>query len=143
LEVRAWTCVRRCACHGDGTEGIGSAFHVGDGVFVTARHVVDNTELVEVEPTTPTIQPITQALPFTEPAKATYLEVLGQEPCWPVYGSSLRVLEGPSFHRNPKVDIAVFRAAPIGYALPHLPLTVAESPRNAPVRAADATTPGS
>ncbi|WP_083294665.1 S1 family peptidase [Burkholderia plantarii] len=32
----------------DGTEGIGSAFHVGEGVFVTARHVVENNEILEV-----------------------------------------------------------------------------------------------
>src|SRR6185437_7291116 len=43
----------------DGKLGIGSCFHVGDGVFVTARHVVEGktireirmTETFDVEPT--------------------------------------------------------------------------------------------
>ena len=32
----------------DGVQGIGSAFHVGEGVFVTARHVVENLKILEV-----------------------------------------------------------------------------------------------
>ena len=32
----------------NGDRSVGSAFHVGDGVFVTARHVVENKEDVEV-----------------------------------------------------------------------------------------------
>jgi S1-C subfamily serine protease len=32
----------------DGQEGIGSAFHVGDGVFVTARHVVEEKAIREI-----------------------------------------------------------------------------------------------
>lgn len=32
----------------DGQIGIGSAFHVGEGVFVTARHVVDGKKITEV-----------------------------------------------------------------------------------------------
>src|SRR5258708_34304028 len=32
----------------EGDERIGSAFHVGEGVFVTARHVVDGLKIVAV-----------------------------------------------------------------------------------------------
>lgn len=35
----------------DGTDGIGSAFHIGDGVFVTARHVVDGATIQEIATT--------------------------------------------------------------------------------------------
>jgi hypothetical protein len=34
-------------------KGIGSAFHVGDGVFVTSRHVVENKKITEVKITEP------------------------------------------------------------------------------------------
>jgi hypothetical protein len=37
--------------HPDGTSGIGSAFHVGEGVFVTARHVVDGLRIREIATT--------------------------------------------------------------------------------------------
>src|SRR6516165_2628332 len=37
----------------DSTLGIGSAFHVGDGVFVTARHVVEGNKIIEVRITEP------------------------------------------------------------------------------------------
>ena len=32
----------------DGSFRRGSAFHVGEGVFVTARHVVENLRIIEV-----------------------------------------------------------------------------------------------
>ena len=32
----------------DGTQSIGSAFHVGEGVFVTARHVVEHHRILEI-----------------------------------------------------------------------------------------------
>jgi hypothetical protein len=35
----------------EGDEGIGSAFHIGDGVFVTARHVVDGVTVKEIATT--------------------------------------------------------------------------------------------
>ena len=37
----------------DGSRGIGSAFHVGDNVFVTARPVVENNEIIEIKITEP------------------------------------------------------------------------------------------
>jgi S1-C subfamily serine protease len=35
----------------DGKAGIGSAFHVGDGIFVTARHVLENAVVAEIKMT--------------------------------------------------------------------------------------------
>ncbi|HEF4840434.1 TPA: hypothetical protein SAO52_005228 [Burkholderia vietnamiensis] len=31
-----------------GDEGIGSAFHIGDGIFVTARQVIDDVTIKEI-----------------------------------------------------------------------------------------------
>ncbi|MFH4782956.1 trypsin-like peptidase domain-containing protein [Vibrio diabolicus] len=36
----------------NGDQSIGTAFHVGSGVFITARHVVDGTKILEVANTT-------------------------------------------------------------------------------------------
>lgn len=42
-------CCMACICvERNGDESIGSAFHVGDGIFVTARHVVENAKIVEM-----------------------------------------------------------------------------------------------
>ena len=32
----------------NGDESIGTAFHIGDGVFVTARHVVEDHKIVKI-----------------------------------------------------------------------------------------------
>jgi hypothetical protein len=37
-----------CAEDKEVKRGIGSAFHVGEGVFVTARHVVEHKQILEV-----------------------------------------------------------------------------------------------
>lgn len=37
----------------NGDRAVGSAFHIGDGVFVTARHVVEDSRIVEVKITEP------------------------------------------------------------------------------------------
>ena len=37
----------------NGDRNIGSAFHVGEGVFVTARHIVEGNKIVEVKITEP------------------------------------------------------------------------------------------
>lgn len=36
---------------GKGDEGIGSAFHIGQGIFVTARHVIDGVKIKEIATT--------------------------------------------------------------------------------------------
>ena len=37
----------------DGTESIGTAFHIGQGYFVTAKHVVDKNQIIEIGITQP------------------------------------------------------------------------------------------
>lgn len=68
----------------DGTVGIGTCFHVGDGVWVTARHVVDGREILQID----------------------NLQVrLGRGP--PINWS------GPYFHPDDRVDIAALRISGI------------------------------
>jgi hypothetical protein len=43
LYHRYGCCMAYITVEKDGDENIGSAFHVGDGVFVTARHVVEGS----------------------------------------------------------------------------------------------------
>ncbi|MFQ6329651.1 serine protease [Nocardia sp. CWNU-33] len=76
----------------DGTEGMGSAFHVGEGVFVTARHVVEGNRIVEV------------GKPERLPSRSWNDNDVDR----------LRITRGPHFPDNPDVDLAVFRADLLG-----------------------------
>ena len=97
-------------------------FHVGEGVFVTARHVVDKRKITEVRATEPVPVPLSEVVPMSAEVRAAYIARLGQEPRWPEYSPVLQVSAGPEFHPDPKVDVAVFRCAPTWPELPHLPL---------------------
>lgn len=73
----------------NGDESIGSAFHIGDGIFVTARHVVENVKIREVATT-----------------KSANLDTeMGGKVCPP---RRLEIVEGPHFGPV-DLDVAVFR----------------------------------
>jgi S1-C subfamily serine protease len=82
--------------------GLGSAFHVGDGLFVTARHVAEH-KIVSVQTTQPSQDRLRSRLgvervvTLSTPAKASYVG---------------RV----SFHPNDDVDIAVIATDGLGDA---------------------------
>ncbi len=71
-------------------EGVGSAFHVGEGVFVTARHVVEGKKSV-------TAAVDSGALP------AALLKEC--DPSQDTHTSSVT----PHYHRDPNIDVAVFK----------------------------------
>jgi hypothetical protein len=72
-----------------GDEGIGSAFHIGNGIFVTARHVIDGVAIKE-----------------TATTKSPHLtEEAGGKAAPP---RRLEIVDGPYF--GPEgLDVAVFR----------------------------------
>jgi len=75
----------------NGAQSIGSAFHVGEGVFVTARHVVENRKIISVATTESTIRSI--------PVRNGAHEVVHH----PARG---KVARRPLFHPNENVDVA-------------------------------------
>ena len=72
-----------------GDEGIGSCFHIGNGIFVTARHVVEGLTIKEV-PTTKSAYPKEQANSDA------------------IAPRRLTIVEGPHFGPE-NIDVAVFR----------------------------------
>ncbi|BAJ01169.1 S1 family peptidase [Shewanella violacea] len=76
-------------------EGIGSAFHIGDGIFVTAKHVIDNKKILEVA-TTKRIE-LTQETIDEEKEP----EIIIIEP------KVHNIIEGPFVNENE--DISVFK----------------------------------
>lgn len=104
----------------DGTPGIGSAFHVGEGVFVTARHVVENQRIVKVAVT----EKACVRLKGEEAVGAREFIVEGNDkyPMHTVYAGEMKVHKGPFYHPNEHVDIAVLQVANIDDRMPFVRL---------------------
>ncbi|WP_406871958.1 serine protease [Aminobacter sp. P9b] len=88
----------------DGDQGVGSAFHVGDGVFVTARHVVEGMVSCHIELDSYRLMRLAE--------DAT--RALG-------YGELAPMPIKPLPHPNPDKDVAVF-SMPSLASLPAVPL---------------------
>lgn len=92
-----------------GDTELGSGFHVGEGVFVTARHVVEGTEVLEIGMTETTYVPI------ENPGEhSTFVVKDGvRQPVHDVRNAVLTPSRGPFLHRDAAVDVAVFQAEQI------------------------------
>lgn len=81
----------------DGDRGIGTAFHVGDNVFITARHLVDGNTVTEVGTTMKRYVPDPEG----------NLRISNQEGLFrgvkPQVG---RLVRGPLYHPDQTVDVA-------------------------------------
>jgi len=90
-------CVAFVVTEHGGQQRVGSAFHVGEGVFVTARHVVEGRVIKEVGFDD---QGTSQAL--VEDPKYWGRQKHGQ----------VNVIDGPRFHRDQRVDVRCLRIEP-------------------------------
>lgn len=84
----------------NGDEGIGSCFHIGDGIFVTARHVVEGLTIKEIATT----------------KSARLAEEAGGAVVAP---RRLQIVDGPHFGPD-NLDVAVFRVDLGGQPLPNI-----------------------
>ncbi|MGY3130144.1 hypothetical protein ACVWZM_000826 [Bradyrhizobium sp. USDA 4501] len=108
---------------GEGSERIGSAFHVGEGIFVTARHVVEDATIAEVKPTHALRLPLQEAIPdYTDDAIKDITNTIRQAPAWPVFQKSLSISRGPFFHSDAAIDVAVFATEGLHPSTPCVPL---------------------
>jgi hypothetical protein len=104
-------------------ESIGSAFHVGEGVFVTARHVVENAIINEVKATETVRRPLKEVISeYRDDAIAEIANTIGQTPTWPISQTRLQIIKGPFFHSDDALDIAVFAVEGLHPETPHVPL---------------------
>jgi len=81
----------------NGNESIGTAFHVGEGVFVTARHVVEGNKILEIANT------ISRG--FFDPSDSSFIENENSS-FRELRPSKGKLVKGPLFHPNCSVDIA-------------------------------------
>lgn len=105
----------------DGSQGIGSAFHVGDGVFVTARHVVEGFKIREIRTTENT--DIDLHGDEAKHARAFIHEEGKARPIHTIRAKELQLDSGPfSDPTDGSIDIAIFRVRNYDVRLPWVPL---------------------
>jgi hypothetical protein len=110
----------------NGDRSIGSAFHVGEGVFVTARHVVEGNKIMEVRLTEPVGIPATEyfrdVLHSDSPEQhaaqyeAAFTSKDEPTPFFKHYIEPLEILEGPYFPTSRNLDVSVFRVKNLHHA---------------------------
>ncbi|MEW8040449.1 MAG: serine protease [Candidatus Thiodiazotropha endolucinida] len=84
---------------------IGTCFHVGEGIFVTARHVIENKLISNIG---------------FDDGMAT-LQLLERPENWGEKShGEVSILKGPFFHENNDIDVACFKAEP--YPRQYIPL---------------------
>jgi hypothetical protein len=101
----------------DGSHAIGTATHVGEGVYVTARHVVDGHRLVEIAST----EHVFLRLPE---GTQSQLRVHGGAEEWPAHrvaNKAMTLVSDVVFHPDPAVDLAAFRVAGCDPQTPWIP----------------------
>lgn len=80
-----------------GDIGIGTCFHVGDGVFVTARHVIEGRTI--------------RMIGFDD--FGANQDLVSTPKDWrELTHGSVSIKSGPHFHDDPKVDVACFKVWP-------------------------------
>ena len=104
----------------DGKPGIGSAFHVGDGIFITARHVLENTTVTEIRMTDTRLFYRSDLYPKNENGSYT-IDSSSPRICLDPKGL-VRMASGPYFHPDQSVDIAAFRADGLAEGAHYIPL---------------------
>lgn len=80
-----------------GDQHCGTAFHVGEGVFVTARHVVENLNLLEIG--------------FDDDSASQQL-VRNKEHWRLKTHGEVNLVAGPMYHHDANVDVACFKVDP-------------------------------
>ena len=81
----------------DSEQTIGSAFHVGNGVFITARHVVSGNEILSIGTTVSRYVPASNGLVSIHGESGTFRFI-------PEGEGTIR--SGPHFHPDASIDVA-------------------------------------
>jgi S1-C subfamily serine protease len=107
----------------DGERHIGSAFHVGDGTFVTAAHVVERNEIISLGTTETAYVPLSAEEAAGPEPPRTWLQ--GDGPPIPVHclpPRSYSISAGPFLATDPRADLAVFRVDELDAVTPYFEL---------------------
>jgi hypothetical protein len=120
LYLQYGCCMAAVVSEAGGDEGIGGAFHVGDGVFITARHVVENRTIKEVRLTNPRLFYRSNLYPKQE--NGSYVVDANSPRMCIASDGELKIIAGPHFHSDPAVDVAVFAVSGMSPGAHFVPL---------------------
>lgn len=87
----------------NGDIGIGSAFHIGDGILVTARHVVENCEITKIGTTESYNLPDENGNVYIHNVEGSFRSVVPHD---------LSIESGPYYHPDSSIDLAVLITKP-------------------------------
>jgi S1-C subfamily serine protease len=102
----------------EGDERIGTAFHVGEGVYLTARHVLEHNEIVSIIPYNRGHLFRDELTVETE----TRTSLNGKIDIWNLKHDHLEVTGGPYYHKDNRVDVAAIRIHGVDANTPSLAL---------------------
>ena len=120
LYLRYGCCMAYVAVERDGIAGIGSAFHIGEGVFLTARHVLDGSQITEIRITDADLFYRSDLYPKRE--DGSYVITEGSPRMCLASSGQLNLSGGPYFHPDPTVDVAAFRCEGLSKDAHYVPL---------------------
>jgi hypothetical protein len=120
LYLRYGCCMAYIAIEKDGHENVGSAFHVGDGIFVTARHVVDGHRIKEMRVTDADL--FYQSDLYPKETGGSYTVTASSPRICEDPRGYVEVVGAPLFHPNPDIDIAALRVSGIKIGAHYVPL---------------------
>ena len=105
----------------EGDQSIGTAFHVGENVYLTARHVLGGNRVLEVLPLCGGTL-FESELKVMVPTLSTLYGLNGETPIWSIHHDQPALSEGPFYHPDPDIDVAAFRMRGLDVNTPHLVL---------------------
>jgi hypothetical protein len=120
LYLQYGCCMAAIVSEANGDESIGAAFHVGEGVFVTARHVIEDREIKAIWLTNSGLFHRSKLYPKNEDGSYA----IGPDSprmCTDPRGR-LKIKAGPFFHSDPSIDIAAFQADGMSEGAHYVPL---------------------
>lgn len=106
----------------DGSLSIGAAFHVGDSVFLTARHVLEGNEIVKITPSTSGYLLKSDAPHAKNAPKVTMHYGDEETEIYNLRHGTVALADEPIFHSNSDVDVAAFRLTGLDPDTPELTL---------------------
>ena len=120
LYLRYAPCMAFIEAERDGALGIGSAFHVGDGVFITARHVVEGARITHMALHNGLLLARQGTIHRQDKIR---LDIERDAPrATDEFDGRVEVLDGPVFHPTAAVDVAAVRVGGMRHNAAFVPL---------------------
>ena len=110
----AWVAIKTV----EGVHAIGTAFHVGNGVYLTARHVLEGNTIEEIGLLSGG-RLFLEDLQVPVPTKGTLVTEAGEFPVWSLRHEKPAIADGPFYHPNPEIDVAAFTLSGIDQNTPY------------------------